>query len=614
MNRFAHLLDRLAYEPGRTNKLRLMTQYFREVPDPDRGWALAALTGALSFRHAKPALIRELIAARADPVLFALSYDYVGDLSETVALMWPPPRERSIPSPACGGGLGRGNETTGNGLQGEAPPPDALRAPTSPASGRGGKSAESARDESFAEKPSPTLTEVVTTLATLGKSDIPAQLARWLDDLDETGRWALLKLVTGGLRIGVSARLAKTAVAALGGHDVHDIELLWPGLAPPYADLFAWLEGRADKPVNRDPAPFHPVMLAHAIADTDFAGLAPDDFIAEWKWDGIRVQAVSGHDDDGRLRTRLYSRTGEDITAGFPDLVPALRQPGALDGELLVRREGRVQSFNVLQQRLNRKSVTAKLIRDHPVHLRAYDLLHDGDNDLRMLTFAERRARLERFVAQLDDPRIDLSPLIPFATWRDLAAARIDPAAAAAGDDAAAVEGVMLKRRDAPYLPGRPKGLWWKWKRDPHTIDAVLMYAQRGHGKRSSYYSDYTFGVWTADDAGGDDRLVPVGKAYFGFTDEELVQIDRFVRRHTTEKFGPVRHVTHTPDHGLVFEVAFEGLARSARHKSGVAMRFPRISRLRWDKPPRDADRLETLERMLAAEAEIPAPAATGRH
>jgi DNA ligase-1 len=611
MNRFAHLLDRLACEPGRTNKLRLMTQYFREVPDPDRGWALAALTGALSFRHAKPALVRELIATRADPVLFALSYDYVGDLSETVALMWPQP---SSPLPDGERSAKAGRLEPGEGVpasRDNAPPSPALAVARSTSPRRGEVKASGGDGES---SPSLTLTEVVTTLATLGKSNIPAQLARWLDDLDETGRWALLKLVTGGLRIGVSARLAKTAVAALGGHDVHDIELLWPGLAPPYADLFAWLEGRADKPVNRDPAPFHPVMLAHAIADTDFAGLAPDDFIAEWKWDGIRVQAVSGHDHDGRLRTRLYSRTGEDITAGFPDLVPALRQPGALDGELLVRREGRVQSFNVLQQRLNRKSVTAKLIRDHPVHLRAYDLLHDGDNDLRMLTFAERRARLERFVAQLDDPRIDLSPLIPFTTWRDLAAARSDPAAAAAGDDAAAVEGVMLKRRDAPYLPGRPKGLWWKWKRDPHTIDAVLMYAQRGHGKRSSYYSDYTFGVWAADDAGGDDRLVPVGKAYFGFTDEELVQIDRFVRRHTTEKFGPVRHVTHTPDHGLVFEVAFEGLARSARHKSGVAMRFPRISRLRWDKPPRDADRLETLERMLAAEAEIPAPAATGRH
>ena len=161
----------------------------------------------------------------------------------------------------------------------------------------------------------------------------------------------------------------------------------------------------------------------------------------------------------------------------------------------------------------------------------------------------------------------------------------------------------MLKRRDAPYLPGRPKGQWWKWKRDPHIIDAVLMYAQRGHGKRSSYYSDYTFGVWTAGEDG--EQLVPVGKAYFGFTDEELLQIDRFVRRNTTEKFGPVRHVVHEPDQGLVLEVAFEGLQRSPRHKSGVAMRFPRINRLRWDKPPREADRLETLERMLKSEATI---------
>ncbi|HEU4805677.1 MAG TPA: ATP-dependent DNA ligase, partial [Nitrobacter sp.] len=203
------------------------------------------------------------------------------------------------------------------------------------------------------------------------------------------------------------------------------------------------------------------------------------------------------------------------------------------------------------------------------------------------------------FIAALDDPRIDLSPQVPFATWGELAAARADPVAAGAGADADAIEGIMLKRRAAPYLPGRPRGLGWKWKRDPHVIDAVLMYAQRGHGKRSSYYSDYTFGVWTAAD--GDEQLVPVGKAYFGFTDEELLQIDRFVRRNTTESFGPVRHVVHEPDRGLVLEIAFEGLQRSTRHKSGVAMRFPRISRLRWDKPPREADRLETLERMLGS-------------
>ena len=547
MNRFAQLLDRLAYEPGRNNKLRLITRYFTETPDPDRGYALAALTGALSFKHAKPALIRDLIASRTDPVLFALSYDYVGDLSETVALMWPIDKS------------GR-----------NAPPP-------------------------------PTLTEVVDTLATLPKRDLPAQLARWLDDLDETGRWALLKLLTGGLRIGVSARLAKTAAAALGDHDPQEIELIWPGLAPPYCELFAWLEGRADKPVSRDPAPFRPVMLAHAIEDADFEKLTADDFSAEWKWDGIRVQAVTGAGDLGVPVTRLYSRTGEDITPAFPDLVPALARIGAIDGELLVLRDGRVQSFNVLQQRLNRKAVTPKLLKDYPIHLRAYDLLGEGDDDLRTLPFTERRARLEHFVARLNTARVDLSPLVPFASWQELAAARADPASAGAGDDAGAVEGVMLKRRASAYMPGRPRGEWWKWKRDPHIIDAVLMYAQRGHGKRSSYYSDYTFGVWTASETG--DQLVPVGKAYFGFTDEELIKIDRFVRANTIERFGPVREVVHEAESGLVFEVAFEGLQRSTRHKSGVAMRFPRINRLRWDKPPREADRLETLERMLKTES-----------
>ncbi len=342
MNRFAELLDRLAYEPGRNNKLRLITAYFRDVPDPDRGYALAAITGALSFKHAKAGLIRDLITERADPELFRLSYDYVGDLSETVALMWP---KAALPA-------GHNN-----------PPP-------------------------------PTLTEVVTTLRTLGKTELPKQLSRWLDELDETGRWALLKLVTGAMRIGVSARLAKTAAAALGDKDAHEIELMWPGLSPPYLDLFAWLEGRGDKPVNRDVAPFRPVMLAHAIEDEDFKSLDPADFIAEWKWDGIRVQAVSGREANGHLQARLYSRTGEDITKSFPDLVPSLRLPGAIDGELLVLHDGRVQSFNVLQQRLNRKVVSPKLIKEFPIHLRAYDLLGDDEKDLRELPFAERRKKL----------------------------------------------------------------------------------------------------------------------------------------------------------------------------------------------------------------------------
>jgi DNA ligase 1 len=543
MNRFAELLNRLAYEPARNAKLRLITDYFRATGDPERGWALAAITGSLSFPHAKAGLIRSLIAERTDPVLFELSYDYVGDLSETVALMWP--------------------------------------AASTPANGE-----------------EISLTTVVETLSTLGKAQLPRQLARWLDALDETGRWALIKLVTGGLRIGVSARLAKAAVGALGGKEAHDIELLWPGLTPPYRDLFAWLEGKGEKPVSIDPAPFRPPMLAHALDDADLAALDAKDFLAEWKWDGIRVQAVAAKPDgakDGMI-ARLYSRTGEDISKSFPDLLDALHLPGAVDGELLIVRDRRVQSFNVLQQRLNRKAATPKLLAEFPAHLRAYDLLADGDEDLRERPFAERRTRLEGFIARLNEERIDLSPLISFSTWDELIAARSDPASA--GADAAAVEGVMLKRRDALYLPGRPKGPWWKWKRDPFIIDAVLMYAQRGHGKRSSYYSDYTFGVWTKGEAG--NELVPVGKAYFGFTDEELLQIDRFVRRNTTDKFGPVREVVHEPDQGLVLEVAFEGLQRSTRHKSGLAMRFPRISRLRWDKPPAEADRLEQLEAMVA--------------
>ncbi len=543
MNRFAALLDRLAYEPRRNAKIRLMADYFRDTPDPERGTALAALTGALSFRHAKPNMIRTLIGERADPYLFQLSRDYVGDMAETVALMWPAQRGANYV---------------------------------------------------------PTLSEIVAGLHETSKLDLPGRLAQWLDALDETGRWALLKLITGSLRIGASARLAKTAVASLGeGIEPNDVEHVWPGLRPPYEELFAWVEGRGEKPVNTDPAPFHTPMLSTAIEDTanwrDV--LDPTDFSAEWKWDGIRVQAVGGRDENGNRVARLYSRTGEEISDSFPDIVAAIDFDGAIDGELLVVRDGAVQSFNVLQQRLNRKTITPKLIAEYPAHIRAYDLLVANGEDLRALALLERRARLETFIGVAGSPQFDLSPQIAFSTWDDLAAARADPASHGAGVDAEAVEGVMIKKLVSIYVPGRPKGEWFKWKRDPFNVDAVLMYAQRGSGKRSSFYSDYTFGVWAPGEEG--DELVPVGKAYFGFTDQELLELDKFVRKNTINRFGPVREVTHEPDEGLVFEVAFEGLSRSTRHKSGVAMRFPRISRIRWDKPPREADRIEHLEALL---------------
>jgi DNA ligase 1 len=541
MNRFAALLDRLAYEPRRNAKIALISAFFRSTLDPERGYALAAMTGELSFPQAKAGLIRQLINERTDPVLFALSYDYVGDLSETVALLW------------------------------------------------GDTSTESAP---------PTLSVVVELLATAHKSMLPVHLKTWLDGLNETGRWALLKLITGGLRIGVSARLAKTAVAELGALDPDAVEQVWHGLSPPYLELFAWVEGKGPKPESEDSAPFRPAMLAHAITDADFHKLDPHDFAAEWKWDGTRIQVSAGQSADGKRLVRLYSRTGEDISSAFPDLLTAMPFDGAIDGELLILIEGHVQSFNVLQQRLNRKKVTAKLIAEFPAHIRAYDLLVDGTEDIRALPLIERRQRLETRLSGLKTPKLDLSQTVPFETWEQLAAARTNPFDAGAGVDSGAVEGCMIKRLDSPYLPGRPKGLWFKWKRDPMNIDAVLMYAQRGHGKRASFYSDFTFGVWRAGTHG--DELVPVGKAYFGFTDEELVQLDRFVRKHTVDRHGPVRVVTANADTGLVFEVAFEGINHSPRHKSGVAMRFPRISRIRWDKPTREADRLETLEQMIA--------------
>jgi DNA ligase-1 len=533
MRAFAELLDRLSLTGSRNAKLTLVRDYLAATPDPDRGWALAALTGDLVFHAAKPAFIRKAVEARMDPILFRWSYDYVGDLAETVALIWP---ER----------------------------PGANREPE--------------------------LSEVVEALRSASRAEVQQLIEAWLDALEPTARWALLKLMTGALRVGFSSRLAKQAAADLGPVPVAEVEEVWHALHPPYEDLFAWLEGRSDRPSPTSPGRFRPVMLAQAIDEAvDFGRLEAADYAAEWKWDGIRVQAVS----EAGIR-RLYTRTGDDISRTFPDVLESLNYEGVLDGELLVIRDGKVAPFADLQQRLNRKSVDARLLAAHPAAIRAYDLLSDGGEDVRPLPFAERRGRLEAFVARLGSSRIDLSPLQPFATWSALAALRAAPPA---GDPQVA-EGLMLKRWDSIYEAGRPKGPWFKWKRDPFLIDAVLMYAQRGHGKRSSYYSDYTFGVW-CDDADGRRMLTPVGKAYFGFTDQELMQLDKFVRDHTVERFGPVRAVRAEPHAGVVLEVAFEGLQRSTRHKSGVAMRFPRISRIRWDKPPGEADELATLERML---------------
>jgi DNA ligase-1 len=527
---FATLLERLTLTPGRLAKLALLENFFATEADPDRGWGLAALTGELSFNAAKPALIRDLVARRTDATLFRWSYDFVGDLAETVSLMWP-----SAGKAACD---------------------------------------------------PPTLGEIVHTLRTQPKSALPAILSAWLDASGPDVRYALLKLMTGGLRVGASARLAKTALANLAARHAQeispdDVEEIWHGLTPPYESLFLWLEGRGPRPDPAGAPVFRPPMLAHPIEPPDLASLDPAAYAAEWKWDGIRVQLVAG--PGGR---RIYSRGADNISASFPDVVEALDFHAVLDGELIVMRDGVVAPFADVQQRLNRKSPGAKMQADFPAIIRLYDILFDGAQDVRGESFVRRRARLEAFFMAHKPARMDLSPLIEFESIGQLMALRD-------GARAAGIEGLMLKRRDSAYFAGRPRGHWWKYKRDPLTIDAVLMYAQRGHGKRSSFYSDYTFGVWRAD-----GELVPVGKAYSGYTDEELLRIDRWIRANTVARFGPVREVAR----GLVLEVAFDAAQRSTRHKSGVALRFPRISRLRWDKPPVEADQLESLLRTLPAE------------
>jgi DNA ligase-1 len=528
MRAFSQLLDDLVYTRSRNTKLKLIGDYLKETPDPDRGYGLAALTGTLDIPAVKGAAVRAIAEERVDPVLLYMSRDYVGDMAETVALLWPKPLDE---------------------------PPEVDDATIS-------------------------ISEAVLRLRSASRMDAPLVLAGMLDHLDASGRFALLKLATGALRVGISARLAKQGFADAFGLEIEAVEEVWHGLMPPFTELFDWAEGRAEQPTARDMPVFRPFMLAHPLEETR---VSLDDYAAEWKWDGIRVQLVHAGSE-----TRLFSRTGDDISGSFPDVADAYQRRGVLDGELLVRGSdqgvadlhgGAAASFNALQQRLGRKNVSQKMLGEFPAFVRLYDILFDGEEDLRELPWNQRRLRLEGFATKLDAERFDVSQLIEAVSFEQLEDLRLN-----ARD--AAIEGIMLKRRDSPYVGGRRAGLWYKWKRDPLTADCVLMYAQRGSGKRSSYYSDYTFGCWTED-----EQLLPVGKAYFGFTDDELKWLDRWVRGHTVERFGPVREV----EKGLVLEVAFDSIHKSTRHKSGLAMRFPRISRIRIDKPAAEADRLATL-------------------
>jgi DNA ligase 1 len=537
MEAFAALIDALVYTRSRNEKLRLIAEYLRATPDPDRGWALTALADGLDFPAVKSGTIRALLKERVDPVLWTLSRDFVGDTAETASQLWPAPE--AAPSP-------------------------------------------------------PGVSEAVELLSAMNRKSVLTELPRLLDRLDADGRYALLKLATGGMRIGISSRLAKTAFAQAFEVPIDEVEEYWHGLDAPYAELFAWAAQGEPAPDIANLPTFRPFMLAHPLEDgtVDLA-----DYAAEWKWDGIRVQLVRAGQGDA-AQTRLFSRSGDDISATFPELLDALPFAAVLDGELLVRgsaqggeqnerTQGGAASFNALQQRLGRKTVSKTMLAEAPAFVRLYDALLVEGEDWRPLPWSERRARLEALMPRLPTSHFDLSKVVEATDFDHLAQIR-------EGSREEAIEGLMLKRRDSPYIAGRRTGLWYKWKRDPLLVDCVLMYAQRGSGKRSSFYSDYTFGCWAGDPDGGAE-LLPVGKAYSGFTDDELKKLDRHVRSNTVNRFGPVRET----DKSLVFEVAFDSVHASKRHKSGLAMRFPRIHRIRWDKPAHEADRIAALEALI---------------
>lgn len=477
MKAFVHLLADLPHAPTDAAKKALLQEYFAQAPD--RGTGLALLTGAIAPGRPRPSMFGEIAAARIDPVLFDLSREFVGDLAETVALAWPANATNVAP---------------------------------------------------------PTLPEIVTLLRDATKAALPATVAGLLDRLDVDGRLALLKSILGGMRTGVSARLAKAALAGYGRKDAGEIEEIWPGLAPPYASLFAWLDGAGPKPAVDAASSFRPMMRARPLDPANLPGMDPAAWRAEWLGEGPRVQLAAAGG-----RTRLWTLDGDEIGSAHPAFATA-DFDAVLDGTL----KG---------------------------PLRVHDLLAANGEDLRALPFDARRARLEAWFGNGSDPRFELAAPVPFADWAALKALRARNAA-----------GLWLKRADGTY----PDGAFLEWKRDPHRIDAVLVYAQRGKGTRGAFYSEFTFACWQ------DDRLVPVGRAPAAGSDAEMVRLDKFVRDNTIDRHGPVRVVAPK----LVVELEFDGVQRSARHKAGIVLHEAHIARVRWDRPASEAGRAETLAAM----------------
>ena len=546
MKAFSALFAQLDGTTSSNAKLEAMREYFSQAPAADAAWAVYLLAGGKPRQLVPTRLLRD-IAAQAAGIpawLFEESYDSVGDLAETISVLLPDADGDSDE------GLAVWIEQKLLPLRGQ--PPELL----------------------------------------------PSMLETLWRQLDLRGRFLCFKIITGSLRVGVSRLLVTRALASVADLDPKQVAQRMIGYtdlkATPDGAAFAALiapasEGADDPARSGHPYPF---FLAHPLqVPTDtLHGLlgSPADWIVEWKWDGIRAQLVRRADD-----AWIWSRGEELVTERFPELADMGRTlpPGTvLDGEILVIRDGQVQAFSQLQRRLGRKVLSNRILQDFPVALRAYDLLEWQGEDWRTRPLSERRAQLERVVAEAAHPSLALSPTLQAEDWSGLDDQR-------AHSRALGVEGRMLKAKTAPYGVGRTKdvGTWWKWKVDPFSVDAVLIYAQPGHGRRASLYTDYTFGVWDSPPGNPERKLVPFAKAYSGLTDVEIKKVDAHLRKTVVEKFGPVISVTPL----LVFELGFEGIDRSTRHKSGIAVRFPRMLRWRQDKPVDEADTLESLAALL---------------
>ncbi|MEB0105679.1 ATP-dependent DNA ligase [Pseudomonas sp. MH9.3] len=544
MKAFAELYANLDATTSSNAKLAALQAYFLQAPPEDAAWAVYFLSGGRPRQLVPTRLLRDMAtqASGIEAWLFEESYQSVGDLAETISLLLP-----------------ESTYTSQDGL-------------------------------------AVWLEEKLLPLRGLSPMDLAERLPALWTQLDQPSLMVCIKLITGSFRVGVSKLLVTRALAAMADLDSKRVAQRLVGYtdlsnrptAEGYLKLIA--PESSDEHAQRGGQPY-PFFLAHGLSQPveQFDTLlgSPNDWQVEWKWDGIRAQLVKR---EGRLW--VWSRGEELVTERFPELhslVSGLPDGTVIDGEIVVWKDA-VQPFALLQQRIGRKTLSKKVLEDAPVAVLAYDLLEYQGEDWRNHVQAERRAQLEQVIRACDQPVLLPSPLLQADTWEALAEQR--EASRSLG-----VEGMMLKDRKGLYGVGRTKdmGLWWKWKVDPFSVDAVLIYAQRGHGRRASLYSDYTFAVW--DGPPGTERtLVPFAKAYSGLTDEEMRKVDAIVRKTTVEKFGPVSSVTPS----MVFELGFEGIALSKRHKSGIAVRFPRMLRWRQDKAVEEADNLATLQDLLA--------------